>query len=113
MLMINEYYVLLNIKSTIKYSTNGCTGQAVNPQYIAKNLLNREFTTDALNEKRLTDVTEFHYYNKIYLQIAYKLPVDNLPAGKILYFFNCLLDRLQFTLDVTAFFKYIINFIVY
>ena len=86
MLMINEYYVLLNIKSTIKYSTNGCTGQAVNPQYIAKNLLNREFTTDALNEKRLTDVTEFH---------------------------NCLLDRLQFTLDVTAFFKYIINFIVY
>ena len=51
MLMINEYYVLLNIKSTIKYSTNGCTGQAVNPQYIAKNLLNREFTTDALNEK--------------------------------------------------------------
>ena len=50
-------------------------GQAVNPQYIAKNLLNREFTTDALNEKRLTDVTEFHYYiriekHKIYLQIA-------------------------------------------
>ena len=65
MLMINEYYVLLNIKSTIKYSTNGCTGQAVNPQYIAKNLLNREFTTDALNEKRLTDVTEFHYYIRI------------------------------------------------
>lgn len=56
MLMINEYYVLLNIKSTIKYSTNGCTGQAVNPQYIAKNLLNREFTTDALIDQRIYHV---------------------------------------------------------
>ena len=80
MLMINEYYVLLNIKSTIKYSTNGCTGQAVNPQYIAKNLLNREFTTDALNEKRLTDVTEIHYYiriekHKIYFSTDWKMNV--------------------------------------
>ena len=64
MLMINEYYVLLNIKSTIKYSTNGCTGQAVNPQYIAKNLLNREFTTDALNEKRLTD--SYKSFNSVF-----------------------------------------------
>ena len=62
----------LNIKSTIKYSNNGCTRQSVNPQYIAENILNREFTASAPNEKWLTDVTEFHYYigiekRKVYL----------------------------------------------
>lgn len=60
------------IKSTIKYSNNGCTRQAVNPQHIAENILNREFTAEAPNEKWLTDVTEFHYYvgiekRKVYL----------------------------------------------
>lgn len=62
----------LRIKSTIKYSNNGCTRQAANPQYIAENILNREFTANAPNEKWLTDVTEFHYYigterHKVYL----------------------------------------------
>lgn len=62
----------LNIKSTIKYTNNGCTRQSTNPQYIAENILNREFTANAPNEKWLTDVTEFHYYigtekHKIYL----------------------------------------------
>jgi transposase InsO family protein len=62
----------LNIKSTIKYSNNGCTRQARNPQYIAENILDRKFTADAPNEKWLTDVTEFHYYigiekHKVYL----------------------------------------------
>ena len=62
----------LNIKSTIKYANNGCTRQSQNPQYIAENILNREFTADAPNEKWLTDVTEFHYYigtekHKVYL----------------------------------------------
>ena len=61
-----------DIKSTIKYSNNGCTRQAANPQYIAENILNREFTAEAPNEKWLTDVTEFKYYvgpvvHKIYL----------------------------------------------
>ena len=61
-----------DIKSTIKYSNNGCTRQATNPQYIAENILNREFTADMPNEKWLTDVTEFKYYvgpavHKIYL----------------------------------------------
>ena len=41
-------------------------------QYIAENILNREFTAKAPNEKWLTDVTEFHYYigmekHKVYL----------------------------------------------
>ena len=52
----------LNIKSTIKCLNNGCTRQSTNPQYIAENLLNREFTAEAPNKKWLTDVTEFHYF---------------------------------------------------
>jgi len=61
-----------DIKSTIKYSNNGCTRHATNPQYIAENILNREFKADEPNEKWLTDVTEFHYYigiekHKVYL----------------------------------------------
>ena len=50
------------IKSTIKYTNNGCTRQAANPQYIAENVLNREFTAESPNQKWLTDVTEFKYY---------------------------------------------------
>jgi transposase InsO family protein len=39
------------------------------PQHVAENLLNRRFTADKLNEKWLTDVTEFKYGNskKAYL----------------------------------------------
>lgn len=61
-----------NIKSTIKYCNNGCTRQAANPQYIAENILNREFWADEPNQKWLTDITEFKYYedgvkHKVYL----------------------------------------------
>ena len=51
----------LGIKSTIKYANEGCTQQADKPQFIAENILNREFTADAPNQKWLTDVTEFKY----------------------------------------------------
>lgn len=60
------------IKSTIKYSSHGCTRQASNPQFIAENVLNREFSAEAPNRKWLTDVTEFKYctgteVHKVYL----------------------------------------------
>lgn len=60
------------IKSTIKYTNNGCTRAASAPQVVAENILNREFYADTPNEKWLTDVTEFKYYlngkkHKIYL----------------------------------------------
>ena len=60
------------IKSTIKYANNGCTRQAANPQFIAENILNREFSADAPDQKWLTDVSEFKYYvaqevHKVYL----------------------------------------------
>ena len=74
---VNEKRVLricrsLDIKSTIKYKNNGCTRQAANPQHIAKNRLNRQFHASMPNEKWLTDVTEFKWYegstvHKLYL----------------------------------------------
>ena len=61
-----------SIKSTIKYRSYGCTRRAKSPQYIAENLLSRKFYADAPNEKWLTDVTEFKWYegpvvHKLYL----------------------------------------------
>ena len=58
------------IKSTIKYANNGCTRHAENPQFIAENKLNREFKAEKPNEKWLTDVTEFKWYEGL---IAHKL----------------------------------------
>ena len=52
------------IRSTIKYANRGCTRQAVDPQFIAENVLNRKFTADRPNEKWLTDVTEFKWYDE-------------------------------------------------
>lgn len=76
-LNVNEKRVLricrsLDIKSTIKYKNNGCTRQAAHPQHIAKNWLNRQFHANKPNEKWLTDVTEFKWYegptvHKLYL----------------------------------------------
>ena len=61
-----------DIKSTIKYANHGCTRNAENPQYLAENILDRNFHADKPNEKWLTDVTEFKWYEngekrKIYL----------------------------------------------
>ena len=76
-LKVNDKRVLricrsLDIKSTIKYKNNGCTRQAANPQHVADNLLNRQFRASKPNEKWLTDVTEFKWYegpvvHKLYL----------------------------------------------
>jgi len=62
----------LGIKSTVKYRNVGCTVSDRDPQHIAENILNREFTASMPNEKWLTDVTEFKYYvngekRKVYL----------------------------------------------
>ncbi len=61
-----------NIRSTVKYSNHSCTRQAKTPQYLAENLLDRQFYATKPNEKWLTDVTEFKWYegtevHKIYL----------------------------------------------
>lgn len=60
------------IRSTIKYRSEGCTVRSKHPEHIAENILGRKFKVDKPNEKWLTDVTEFKYYlgeekHKVYL----------------------------------------------
>ena len=78
----------LGIKSTIKYANNGSTRQSSNPQFIAENILNREFTAKAPDQKWLTDVTEFHYYigiekHKVYLSAILDLFDRRIVAYRI------------------------------
>jgi transposase InsO family protein len=75
-----------DIKSTIKYSNNGCTRQAANPQYIAENILHREFKADAPNQKWLTDVTEFKYYTGIEVHKIYLSAILDLYDRRIVSF---------------------------
>jgi transposase InsO family protein len=72
-----------SIKSTIKYSNNGCTRQASNPQFIAENVLNREFKAEFTNQKWLTDVTEFKYYTGIEVHKVYLSAILDLYDRRI------------------------------
>ena len=60
------------IQSTIKHSANSITKGANHPYHTVENILDRKFTAEAPNQKWLTDVTEFKYYegpeiHKVYL----------------------------------------------
>lgn len=72
-----------DIKSTIKYTNNGCTRNSNNPQYIADNILNREFHADKPNEKWLTDVTEFKWYEGIEVHKVYLSAILDLYDRRI------------------------------
>ena len=61
----------LQMFSTIKYRNQGCTKSAKDPQYTAENILNRKFHADIPNEKWLTDVTEFKWYDGIEVHKVY------------------------------------------
>ena len=74
------------IKSTIKYACNGCTRQAANPQFIAENVLNRDFTAESPNKKWLTDVTEFKYYTGIETHKIYLSAILDLFDRRIVSF---------------------------
>ena len=75
-----------NIKSTIKYSNHGCTRRAKNPQYIAANVLNRDFHAKAPNEKWLTDVTEFKWYEGTDIHKVYLSAILDLHDRRIVSF---------------------------
>ncbi len=74
------------IKSIIKYSNNGCTRRAENPQFIAENILDREFSAEAPNQKWLTDVTEFKYYTGIDVHKVYLSAILDLYDRRIVSF---------------------------
>ena len=68
-----------DIRSTIKYDNHGCTRHAKNPQYLAENLLDRQFYAAKPNEKWLTDVTEFKWYEgtEVHSIVSYVLSERN------------------------------------
>ena len=74
---------VMGIKSTIKYNHRGCTRQAKNPQYLAENLLNRQFYAEKPNEKWLTDVTEFKWYEGIEAHKVYLSAILDLYDRRI------------------------------
>lgn len=71
------------IKSTIKYNSHACTRRAKNPQYVAENLLNRNFHADKPNEKWLTDVTEFKWHEGIEVHKVYLSAILDLYDRRI------------------------------
>ena len=71
------------IKSTIKYGSNGCTRRAKNPQYLAENLLDRQFSAEQPNEKWLTDVTEFKWYEGLTVHKVYLSAILDLYDRRI------------------------------
>ena len=72
-----------SIKSTIKYSNHGCTRQSSNPQYLAENILNRQFHAQKPNEKWLTDVTEFKWYEGLEVRKIYLSAILDLYDRRI------------------------------
>ena len=77
-----------NITSDIKWKPKSCTRRDTNPDHIAKNYLHRDFHANKPNEKWLTDVSEFKYYNgtevhKIYLSAILDLYDRRIVAFKI------------------------------
>lgn len=75
-----------NIKSTIKYSNHGCTRQTKNPQYVAENVVNRQFYAEKPNEKWLTDVTEFKWYEGVEAHKIYLSAILDLYDRRIVSF---------------------------
>ena len=72
-----------DIRSTVKYNNRGCTRRTKRPQYIAENLLNRQFYADRPNEKWLTDVTEFKWYEGIEVHKIYLSAILDLCDRRI------------------------------
>ena len=72
-----------DIRSTVKYNNHSCTRQAKNPQYLAENLLNRQFYAAKPNEKWLTDVTEFKWYEGIKVHKLYLSAIMDLCDRRI------------------------------
>lgn len=72
-----------DIRSTVKYNNRGCTRRAKTPQYLAENLMNRQFHAEKSNEKWLTDVTEFKWYEGIEVHKLYLSAILDLCDRRI------------------------------
>ena len=79
----------LRILSVVKNPHNCCTRPAVDPAYIADNILNRDFSADRPNQKWVTDVSEFKYgpdgdhLHKLYLSVILDL-YGRIPVAYVI-----------------------------
>ena len=76
------------IQSAIKWKPKCCTRGAKEAAHVADNVLNREFTASAPNEKWLTDVSEFKYdkdgeVRKVYLSAVLDIYDRRIVAYRI------------------------------
>lgn len=76
----------VHIQSTIKWKPKSCTRGSSNPSHIEENILNRDFHADAPNEKWLTDVTEFKWYEGIEVHKIYLSAILDLFDRRIVSF---------------------------
>lgn len=74
------------IKSTVKQDPNGITKGSKKPYHYEKNYLNRDFHADKLNEKWLTDVSEFKYYVGDQVKKLYLSAILDLADRRIVSF---------------------------
>lgn len=72
--------------STVKHTNNGCTRSAKDPQHTAENILDRKFHAKNPNEKWLTDVTEFKWYEGIAAHKVYLSAILDLCDRRIVSF---------------------------
>lgn len=77
---------ILGLQSAVKFRRKGCTKSASDPQYVAENILNRNFGADKPNEKWLTDVTEFKYVNENEVHKIYLSAILDLSDRRIVSF---------------------------
>lgn len=77
---IYRLMIIIGMQSVIRRKKKRCIKS--NPQHIAENILNRDFTAQKPNEKWLTDVTEFKYGNnqKAYLSAILDLYDNSIIA---------------------------------
>ena len=76
----------LGIQSTVKFHPVGCTRHARTPQHYSENILNREFHAEKPNEKWLTDVTEFKWYEGTEVHKVYLSAILDLYDRRIVAF---------------------------
>ena len=72
-----------HIQSTIKWKPKSCTRSSDDPAHIARNYLNRDFHATAPNEKWLTDVTEFKWYEGVTVHKVYLSAILDLYDRRI------------------------------
>ena len=93
-IVVNDKRILricrkMQIRSNLKYRYDGCSRPSRKPAFVAENILNREFHADNLNEKWVTDVTEFKYgtsfdhIHKLYLSVILDL-CDRRPVAYVI-----------------------------